>query len=78
MDEMLISPSIRKIYGGIEEIVFKDQNGKPLSKIGLCSDRYKIEVGLKEGEKIIGVHGTKDQRDYFSSLGFVVWIPPMF
>jgi hypothetical protein len=37
-----------------------------------------VDFSLKEGEQIIGVHGTKDQSNFFYSLGFVVWIPPKF
>jgi hypothetical protein len=83
MEEVTISPNIKKVEGDvndnhIEGVVFIDRENQKLMipKGYYINGRYSF--CLKEGEQIIGVHGTRDKQDYFSSLGFVVWVPPKF
>ena len=37
---------------------------------------YGPEFVLDESEEIIGIYGTKDRKNYFYQLGFIVWKPP--
>jgi hypothetical protein len=45
-----------------------------------ANNSFATDQVLAEGQEILGVYGTKDQNGngYFSSLGFIVWVPPKF
>ena len=81
---MEISKNIRKISGTKlgqwpNCIVFKDENGHDISKIGTDSSKVTEETHeLMEGEEVIGVYGHKDsdKEGDFYCIGLIVWTPP--
>ena len=86
MIEVPITPAIRKIRGSINnywlfQVIFQSKEGQELQKMeSYAHNKFASDQLLADGEEIIGVYGTKDQHanGYFSSLGFIVWVPPKF
>ena len=39
------------------------------------ADHRVNEMRLSEGEEIVGIYGNKNEKNCFSSLGFIVWTP---
>ena len=86
MIEVPITPAIKKIRGSINsnwlyQIIFQSKEGQELQRMeSTANNQFASDQVLAEGQEILGVYGTKDQHGngYFSSLGFIVWVPPKF
>jgi len=65
LKETTFSQSVRRIasdsdYNVIQQLAFIDENGNRLVNIKLPTKNPCVEVGLKEGEEIVGVYGYKN------------------
>ena len=86
MIEVPITPDIRKIRGSINnnwlfQVIFQSKEGQELQKMeSYANNNFASDQLLADGEEIIGVYGTTVESGYsgFSSLGFIVWVPPKF
>jgi hypothetical protein len=84
--EVPMTPAIRQIGGSsnnewLSHIHFKSKNGQFIQKMEYFKSGNRAnDQLLADGEEIIGIYGTKDQDapGYWSSLGFIVWLPPKF
>jgi len=74
---------VRKIRGTsngfwVSQIHFHDKNNNEIKRIASYQQAFGPDVDIADGEEIIGIYGTRNaHNNYFATIGFIVWKPPM-